>query len=112
MPKTRKKHPGSAAPAASTVTFSIQPMDSTQVPLLLSNHATVVHTQNEFILSFYQVHPPPGLPGPGQQVQTTLPAVCIAHIVLTPAYMEQFATQVFGQLQQFKAGVVAKATQS
>ena len=58
----------------------------TDLPLIFSDHLIVYATENEFILSFFQSRV--RLFGPHDQLgeaADTVPAVCVARIVVTPA---------------------------
>ncbi len=67
-------------------------------PNLNSVYATnllVQHTEHEFIISFFEVQPPPLLGSPEQKDQqlkaiSSLKGKCLARVVVSPARMREF----------------------
>jgi len=76
---------------------------------IVSRYATnfvAQHTENEFILTFYEVHPPILLGSPDEnkaqlEALGPIPATCVARIILSPHGMRQLVDVLQRNLADF-----------
>lgn len=77
------------------------------LPTCFSNHTLVQHDDDTFTLSFYEVKPPP-LTGSAEEKKAalekikTLPAYCVARIVLTPSHFKRIVNAMQQNLQRYE----------
>ncbi len=77
------------------------------MPLAYATTVVAQHTQDEFVISFFSVAPPVILGDPEvvRQKQgeiASLPAQCVARIVLTPSRMAQLVNVVKSNLAKYE----------
>lgn len=68
-----------------------------------ADNLLVIHTQNEFVLSFMQTRFPTILKPEDVHKLTTVESVCISRIIVTPAMMEQMITALQTNFDKYKA---------
>jgi hypothetical protein len=73
-----------------------------------ATHFVVQHSDQEFILSFFELQPPIIL-GPREEVETrakevtSVPAWCVARVTVTPARLEEIISVLQENLATYKA---------
>lgn len=80
---------------------------------LVSRYATnlvVQHTEHEFVISFFEVTPPVVLGEPEEVVSTihqlqSVPATCVARIIVSPERLEDFIRVLEDNLETYLSKV-------
>jgi hypothetical protein len=78
---------------------------------IFADQAIVSHSTGLFTLFFFQMQfPPTPTPEDLRKIES-LPARCVARVILTPTLMEQFAEAINGNLARYKKLAERKAIQ-
>ncbi len=87
------------SPGTKTLTVGLELVVPEGMPIIFANQTSVINTQNEFILCFFQAHPPlAGVPESGK-----IKAHCIAQIAIAPGHMGEFVDQVVRSFQGYSS---------
>ena len=83
------------------------------LPVLYVNHMTAQHTEDEFLISFFQIAPPMLSGEPEEQHAqleslTSVEALCVARFAVTPNLMRRIVRMLSENLSQYDARMQAR----
>jgi hypothetical protein len=90
-------------PAQESVVIPLEYKITNDVIGIYADNLIVQHTDNEFILSFFQIHYPPQPPENG--VLKSLQANLIARVILSPKHMEGLVEVVAANFIKYKVAL-------